>query len=484
MKPNHLSRYIASMKATLLVVLALCFYVGTSAQMMMPKYLFPTATAAGRQFPKVTRAPDGTLVLAFAVKSGDAARFRCALSTDGGLTWSGDHFFMQAPYGGMILQRQPYVIMDSKRVLHAVGQFPSSMGMYATHYAQSVDLGATWTTPKEIKPTDMRHMDFSSIAVDSSGTIYISYISNSKDATDKSAHDFIIRSTTNGMTWTPEVRVDNFAVGGSCECCTQNIEVGPDGEVAVAFRSNINNRRDIHVARSSDGGATFATPVNIQSGMWMIGGCPATGPALKYDLSGTLHISWRDARSSKEPGTCFYAALPRGSTTTPTNINLTTGFSEDAEYPVVAVTPDGQNVAVTWGNPVGVYLATSTDGGTTFTKDTIATGTNAYPNAHVVFTPSGPFTLWQTRRGTVTDIALSTLTTTAVKDSDGDGTPNTAFSRTVCDLMGRVVYTSNAGDILTSNTSDVQSDGTAFTSGVYCVIEETSNGVRRRMIVR
>ncbi len=472
------------MKLTLLVVLSLCLCLDASAQMAMPKYLFPTATAAGRQFPKVTRAPDGTLVLAFAVKSGNAARFRCALSTDGGVSWSGDHFFMEAPYGGMILQRQPYVIMDNKRVLHAVGQAPSSMGMYATFYAQSVDLGATWTSPKEIKPTDMRHMDFSSIAVDSSGTIYISYISNSKDASDKFAHDFIIRSTTNGMTWMPEKKVDNFPAGGSCECCTQNIEVGPDGEVAVAFRSNLNNRRDIHVARSSDGGATFTTPVNIQSGMWMIGGCPATGPALKYDNSGTLHISWRDARSSQEPGTCFYAALPRGSTTTPTNINLTQGFSEDAEYPVVAVTPDGQNIAVTWANPEGVYLATSNDGGLTFAKDTIAKGMNAYPNAHVVFTPSGPYSLWQTRRGTVTDIAVNTSATTAVKDNDGGGTPTTVFSRTACDLMGRVIHTSNASDVHTSNASDVLSVGIPLTSGVYCVIEETSNGVRRRIVVR
>lgn len=433
------------MKTTALFVLSLFICVCASAQMIMPKYLFPNATASGRQFPKVTRAPDGTLVLSFAVRSGDAARFRTALSTDGGMTWSADHFFMEAPYGGLILQRQPYVIMDNKRVLHAVGQTTSSMGMYATFYVRSEDLGATWTTPKEIKPTDMRHMDFSSIAVDSTGVIYISYISKGKDTSDKFMHDFLARSTTNGVTWMPELRVDRFPVGGSCECCTQNIEVGPDGEIAIAFRSNINNRRDIHLARSTDGGATFATPLLIQSGIWMIGGCPATGPSLKYDQTGKLHLSWRDARNVKEPGTCYYAAVPQGSTTTPVNMNITRNFAEDSEYPVVAVSQDGQNVAITWENPEGVYLARSLDGGTTFMKDTIARGANAYPNSHVVFTANGPYAVWQTRRGAVTDIAVRVNSTTSVDEQGTSNIDNGSQTgngeRRVYDILGRLLIT-------------------------------------------
>ncbi|MDZ4746741.1 MAG: sialidase family protein [bacterium] len=435
------------MKLITLLILICIATVCATAQMTMPTYLYPVTNTLGRHFPKITRAPDGTLVLSYATKDHSMALFYVTLSTDGGTTWSAERRFMDSPFGVITLQRQTYAIMDNKGVLHGLGM-SNIGGVMNQFYTRSEDRGLTWTPPIKAKSaSDMRHQDFGSIAVDSSGTIYISYISNNTNTADQNTHDFVVRSTTNGTTWLPEVRVDNFPVGGSCECCTQNIEVGPNGEVAIAFRSNLNNRRDIHVARSNDGGNTFSTPVNIQSAMWMIGGCPATGPALKYDRTGMLHVSWRDARSQSEPGTCFYAALPAGSTMTPVNINLSKGFSEDAEYPVVAVSEDGQGIAVTWENPMGVYIATSRDGGVTFEKDTLQANMNAYPNVNPVWTESGPFAVWQTSRGTTTDIAFETsAVTSGVDDTNNEfleaANAGEILERRIYDVMGRLLASS------------------------------------------
>jgi len=469
------------MKLYTILILICIGSVCATAQMTMPTYLYPDANTLGRYFPKVTRAPDGTLVLAYANKNHSMAHFYVALSTDGGMTWSAERKFMDSPFGVITLQRQTYAVMDNKGVLHGLGM-NNAGGVMNQYYTRSEDRGVTWTTPIKTKSaSDMRHQDFGSIAVDSSGTIYISYISNNTNTADEYTHDYLVRSTTNGATWLPEIRVDNFPVGGSCECCTQNIEVGPTGEVAVAFRSNINDRRDIHVARSNDGGSTFSTPVNIQSAMWMIGGCPATGPALKYDRTGMLHISWRDARNQAEPGTGFYAALPAGSTMTPVNINLTKGFSEDAEYPVVAVSEDGRGIAVTWENSMGVYIATSRDGGVTFEKDTLQANMNAYPNVNPVWTGSGPFTVWQTPRGNVSDIAFKTSAVTSAVDD----TSNESLSEVNAgDILERRAY-DGMGRLLASSTTNFDVETLiANPPNVYYIVDVLRTGVVSTVVFR
>lgn len=469
------------MKHITLLLLMFIVSVCVNAQMTMPTYLYPDANTLGRHFPKITRAPDGTLVLSYATKNHSMAHFYVTLSTDGGTTWSPERKFMDTQFSIITLQRQTYAVMDNKGVLHGIGM-ANVGGVFSQYYTRSEDRGVTWTSPIKAKSaSDMRNQDFGSIAVDSSGTIYISYISTNTNTADQYTHDFLVRSTTNGATWLPEVRVDNFPVGGSCECCTQNIEVGPNGEVAVAFRSNLNNRRDIHAARSNDGGKTFATPVLIQSGVWMIGGCPATGPALKYDRTGKLHMSWRDARNTNEPGTGFYAALAAGSTMTPENINLTKGFSEDAEYPVVAVSEDGRGIAVTWQNPMGVYIATSRDGGVTFEKDTLQANMNAYPNVNPVWTGSGPFAVWQTMRGTITDIAFETGAVT----SGVDGTNNESFEPTYAgEILERRIY-DGMGRLLamSSTTFDVETL-LSYRPHVYFIVDVSRSGVASRVMFR
>ena len=64
-------------------------------------------------------------------------------------------------------------------------------------------------------------------------------------------------------------------------------------DVFVAWRHLFDGGiRDIAVARSADGGATFSAPVRVSEDNWRIDACPDDGPAMAVDASGTLDIIW------------------------------------------------------------------------------------------------------------------------------------------------------------------------------------------------
>jgi len=78
-----------------------------------------------------------------------------------------------------------------------------------------------------------------------------------------------------------------------CFCCKTGVATGPDGTVYVAWRHIYPpNLRDVAVARSSDGGRTFAPPVRVSEDGWALDGCPDDGPSIAVDARGVVHIAW------------------------------------------------------------------------------------------------------------------------------------------------------------------------------------------------
>lgn len=89
------------------------------------------------------------------------------------------------------------------------------------------------------------------------GTIYINY----SDSTHNDHDIFIVKSTDEGETWSSPIRVNNDAVANGKEQFMSHFCVDPvTGIINVLFydRRNYNdNRTDVYLARSSDGGETF-----------------------------------------------------------------------------------------------------------------------------------------------------------------------------------------------------------------------------------
>jgi hypothetical protein len=102
--------------------------------------------------------------------------------------------------------------------------------------------------------------------------------------------DIRVASWTPGAAaFTPATVVD----GNVCPCCRTSLAVGADGTVYVGWRKVFEgNVRDVVVARSTNGGRTFGTPVPVHRDGWVFEGCPHAGPSLAIDASGRLFVAW------------------------------------------------------------------------------------------------------------------------------------------------------------------------------------------------
>ncbi len=89
----------------------------------------------------------------------------------------------------------------------------------------------------------------------------------------------VSRSNDMGLTFSASVLASQFSSTTSevCDCCPSKI-VSNGNRVAMPYRDNNNNVRDIWVGVSSDGGLTFPSGMGVDQQGWSIMSCPASGP--------------------------------------------------------------------------------------------------------------------------------------------------------------------------------------------------------------
>lgn len=117
----------------------------------------------------------------------------------------------------------------------------------------------------------------------------------------------VARSTDGGRTFgaSSVVSVD------ACPCCRTALATGPDGAIYLAWRQVFDGGiRDIVLARSDDGGATFGPPVRVHEDGWVFDGCPHAGPSLGVGPDGVVHVAWYTGREG-DAG-LFYTASRDG----------------------------------------------------------------------------------------------------------------------------------------------------------------------------
>ena len=133
---------------------------------------------------------------------------------------------------------------------------------------------------------------WASLARDREGSAHVVWLDGR--AADRGAAARPMRQDIFHAIWRKDGSHDETTVATDvCFCCKTAVAAGRDGAVYVAWRHIYpTNLRDIAVARSTDGGKTFSTPVRVSEDGWQIAGCPDDGPALAVDESGTLHVVW------------------------------------------------------------------------------------------------------------------------------------------------------------------------------------------------
>ncbi len=236
-------------------------------------------------------------------------------------------------------------------------RFPAS----ALRFARSADGGRTWSAPASVTdmPQPFGSFNFHSLQAGRGDTVYAAWL----DGRDGKSATYFTRSVDGGRTWQPNVRVH---AGESCPCCRTAVAPGRGDTVYAAWRTVAPGQvREVVVARSADGGRTWAAPVRAQRDGWVIDGCPHAGPSLAVDAAGRVHVAWWSGREgaagvfyarSDDGGQAFGAPVPLGvaERSRPAHVQLAVGER------VVVAWDDG-----TRNTPV-VQVRVSRDGGATF----------------------------------------------------------------------------------------------------------------------
>lgn len=253
---------------------------------------------------------------------------------------------------------QVYVIWQT-RIPIAGRRFPAS----DLRFARSIDGGRSFERARTVNddaggaPTSHTFHD---LYVDHAGTVFVSWIDGR--TTEEVRHSSgghghgehgaeaaagplgpeirVARSTDGGKTFSASVVVDRDA----CPCCRTSLARGPDGTVYIAWRKIFaGDVRDVVVARSTDGGASFETPVKVHGDGWVYPGCPHAGPSIAVDSAGSLHVVWYTGAEGRAG---LYLATSRdGAQTFSAPHALSSGIAPVSHAHLAAV---GDGVWVAW----------------------------------------------------------------------------------------------------------------------------------------
>jgi hypothetical protein len=127
-----------------------------------------------------------------------------------------------------------------------------------------------------------------------------------------------------------------------CKCCTTSTAYGSDGRLAVLYREESNNERDIYLALTDPSGKAGFTRTRISGTPWKLEGCPMTYFSIRPTSSGYV-AAW------PTKGQIYFARLDRNGTVLPPGEVATPGRCGIRTGILALAARDG-TVLVTWKN--------------------------------------------------------------------------------------------------------------------------------------
>jgi hypothetical protein len=332
-----------------------------------------------------------------------------ANSLDSGLTWTSEKRINSD--SGSSDQYLPSLTTDSLGNLFLVWE-DFRNGDWDIYYAKSNDLGATWTDPNVRVNTDSGDdTQFDpTITVDSAGNIYAAW----EDFRNGNWDIYFACSTDGGATWSdPNIKINSD--DGTDSQTNPSIAVDSSGAIYVTWQDNRNGDLDIFFAKSLDGGGTWTNPnkkINTDNSNEI-----QRNPSLFVDSSGFIYLAWQDYRNSNAD-IYFAKSTDGGETWTNPNIKVNTDNGTHGQFNPSIVVDHAQNIFLTWQDnrnvDLDIYFASSTDGGSNWTdpnlrvNDDLTSETQRFP---ILALDSSGFiyVAWQDRRNGDYDIYSSSM---------------------------------------------------------------------------
>jgi hypothetical protein len=214
-------------------------------------------------------------------------------SPDGGVTWEPEQLLSRFPRNlPSDLYARPTLVSDGQDRLWAVwvGLRTAQSALYVN---RSVDGGRTWTDPVALSG-DSRSV-FRQRLVRAGDRLLLVWQDKVNTERDRI---YATSSSDAGVTWTTPVRVDHLPADLQKDASAPTALLSAEGEALVAWHDARNGREDIFLARSTDGGRSWA--VEERMDMDEPGTAFSRFPKLAKAADGRIAIAWEDDRSGYE----------------------------------------------------------------------------------------------------------------------------------------------------------------------------------------
>ncbi len=176
-------------------------------------------------------------------------------------------------------------------------------GNYAIMYARSSDSGATFSTPAQVSRGSGNARE---AHIASAGErVYIAWVEEIED----SVQAMIARSTDGGKTFSSPLNLTNNE-GADIH---KTVVVAQGNTVYVAYNNDESRSRQAYVIKSTNGGETFGDAVQLSNANRNRGRAHSVSMAL--DSAGTLHTVWIDTSIvGDDEGLLYYSRSSNGRT--------------------------------------------------------------------------------------------------------------------------------------------------------------------------
>lgn len=208
---------------------------------------------------------------------------------------------------------------------------------------RSTDYGKTFSHQIIAVESNGFKSRFPGVAIDKDNHPIVSYM---RFKEDWSQPEYVsIRSSDYGNTFDPFTEVTDRSKGEACDCCPVGMET--DGErIAVLYRNNRSNIRNMTAAISLDNGNTYSITKELDTANWLLLSCPSTGGDAFFQDQ-YLHTCWSTGRTGVSK--VFYSRLNivNGEIDAFRGFNHSISRNFQQTYPRIAGKKD--TIGIVWG---------------------------------------------------------------------------------------------------------------------------------------
>ncbi|MFQ6127929.1 MAG: VWA domain-containing protein [Thermoplasmata archaeon] len=309
---------------------------------------------------------------------------------------------------GLANSRNSDIAVDENDIIHVVWS-DDRTGYNGIYYSKSTDQGSSWSPSIRIDYGVVgENSRLPSIAIDKTGGIFDNriYVAWQEAAPGSGVHIYATHSSNSGLTWAAPARVDSASQ--DVRCLEPDIAIDSSGNVYVAWYDNRNpSYNHIFASKSTDGGSSFEPEVQIST-QDAVNAFPSV-----TTVDDRIYVSWKEQDLSSFMTLWIADSADFGTSWTPHVLFAGPSGSVPKD---LEVTADGSGVLhAVWAyqnpsNEKQISYSKSTDDGITWSRSVRVDdyfSSTSYSDPSILSGPRGLYVTWSDNRAGDPDIFFS-----------------------------------------------------------------------------